>query len=353
MNNLTSPTISVVMAVKNGGTLLAGAVESILNQTYTDFEFIIINDGSTDDTLTTLAKWNDPRLQIVSQANQGLAKSLNRGISLSRGNFIARQDHDDLSLPQRLEKQLAYMQSHPQCGLLGTAAEIWSLEGPTGRFHDHPCDSGVLAFELLFNNPFVHTSWMLRKDIVKTVGVYTTDPEREPPEDYEYVSRIVRHFDVANLPERLVIYREMHNSLSSLIRPQNRVLNNPFSERLALVSSENIAHASGLGNTNDATGNFGALTHNYPKGFSISSTCLEVKALLIRATQALAKRYPQAPLPNLLSDRLAQLYYQFAYQRYLHSSGVSSVIPFWHYAWYRVVVAIAVRYHRLVRSLRS
>ena len=347
MNNLQSPTISVVMAVKNGGDLIAGAIQSILDQTHSDFELIIINDGSTDSTLETLTQFNDSRMVVISQENQGLAKSLNRGISLAKGQYIARQDHDDLSLPQRLEKQLAYMQAHPLCGLLGTGSQIWTLEGPTGRYHDHPCDPGVLAFELLFNNPFVHTSWMIRKEVIEQVGFYTTDPTREPPEDYELVSRIVRKFDVANLPERLVVYREMQNSMSSLIRPKNLVLNNPFSERLALISSENIAFATNQLMSNVDATNFGALTHCFPNGFSMYGTYLGVSSLLTQATNALQERYPDSPIAVLLPERLNHLYYQYAFQEYMQAQGASRLSKLWRYCIYRIKVAYKVRMNNL------
>lgn len=351
MSATSSPAISVVMAVKNGGHLLAGSVESILNQTFAHFELIIINDGSTDDTLETLAKFDDTRIVVVSQENQGLARSLNRGITLSRGKYIARQDHDDLSMPTRFEKQLAYMETHPHCGLLGTASEIWTLEGPTGRYHNHPCDSGVLAFDLLFNNPFVHTSWMLRKTVVDTIGLYTTDRNREPPEDFEYVSRIVRHFDVANLPDRLVVYREMQNSLSSSIRPKNLVLNNPFSQRLALVSAENIAFTVGLEKINGDAQNFGALTHCYPHGFLPAYSYEGVRALLIEATKVIAARYPKSPIAEQLSDRLSMLYYQHAHQTFLSTEGSGPLLKWFHWMFYRVRVALHVRLQRLRKWL--
>lgn len=343
MSNTQYPLISVVMAVKNGGSLVAGAIDSIMNQTYANLELIIINDGSTDNTLEILGQFDDPRIQVVSQENQGLAKSLNRGISLAKGRYIARQDHDDLSLPMRLEKQLAYMESHPRCGLLGTGSQIWTMEGPTGRFHDHPCDSGVLAFELLFNNPFVHTSWMFRREVIDLVGLYTNDPQREPPEDYEYASRIARHFDVANLPDRLVVYREMQNSMSSLIRPKNLVLNNPFSERLALISSENIAYVTKQVLPNLDAKNFGALTHCYPNGFSSLGHYVGVRDLLVLAAQNLQEQYPKSAINPLLGNRLNHLYYQYAYQEYLLAQKKSMLSRLWAYCQYRIKVAYKVR----------
>lgn len=233
-----APLVSVVMAVKNGGQLMREAIDSILNQTFADFEFIIINDGSTDNTLEILGEYDDPRIKVYSQENRGVARSANRGMALVQGKYIARQDHDDISLPTRLEKQVEYLEAHPECGLLGTAAEIWSPTGPTGRYHDHPTSSPLLKFELIFNNPFVHSSIIFRRDVIKLVGLY--DPTT-PLDDYHFISRVSRSYLVSNLAERLVIYRENDNSLSSGLRSDSE---NNLRQKLALISGENLAFYS-------------------------------------------------------------------------------------------------------------
>jgi glycosyltransferase involved in cell wall biosynthesis len=250
------------MAVKDGEKLVAGAIESILDQTYKNLEFIIINDGSTDDTIKVIEGFNDPRIMLFSQENQGLSRSLNRGLRVARGEFIARQDHDDISKPKRLELQLDFLERNSEIGLVGSAAEIWSSIGPTGRFHDHPTSPWQLKFELLFNNPFVHTSWMFRRDVLKTVGYYTEDRSREPPEDYEFISRIAREYKVANLKERLVIYRELNNSLSSQIRPGAIDTENSFSKRMSVISAENFCFCLGGKYLDELSLNFGALVHD-------------------------------------------------------------------------------------------
>src|SRR4051794_24772902 len=111
------PPISVLLAVYNGGRYLRAAVDSILTQTFTDFEFIIIDDGSTDGSLATLREFaqRDPRINLVSRPNKGLTVTLNEGIALARGEFLARMDADDIALPQRFEKQIAYLRDHPEC----------------------------------------------------------------------------------------------------------------------------------------------------------------------------------------------------------------------------------------------
>ena len=117
-----SPKISVVMPAYNAAEYLDEAIRSILNQTFRDFEFIIINDGSTDDSISILDKQQklDSRIRVYHQENQGMIAALNRGCRLARGKYIARMDADDISLPGRLEKQLKYMERHPQIGILGT-----------------------------------------------------------------------------------------------------------------------------------------------------------------------------------------------------------------------------------------
>jgi glycosyltransferase involved in cell wall biosynthesis len=253
------PLVSVVMSVYNGAADVSRAIESILNQSFSNFEFIVIDNGSfKDDTRGVLRSYDekgDSRLRIVElDQNIGLSGALNYGISLARGEFIARQDHDDISKPSRLEKQVAFMNLHPSCGLLGTRAEIWSGDEPTNRAHDHPTSNIELQVALLGNNPFVHSSVMFRRSIFEEVGRYTTNPFRQPPEDFELWSRIARVSSVANLPERLLIYREIANSMS-------RDNDNPFLEKLIMICSENIAYAAGLSQPNRISTDTAALLH--------------------------------------------------------------------------------------------
>ncbi|OZB32562.1 MAG: glycosyl transferase, partial [Ferrovum sp. 34-44-207] len=185
----------------------------------------------------------------------GLAATLNRGLAMARGALIARQDHDDLSHPERFAKQVAYLNHNPQCILLGTAAEIWVGDDPSGRAHDHPTDHALIAFDLLFNNPFVHSSIMMRRGAVLAIGGYTTDKSRQPPEDYELWSRLARRGRVANLPERLLVYREVPQSIS-------RTGLNPFLDRLVTLSAENLALANGLAVPNPTMVDVAAITHS-------------------------------------------------------------------------------------------
>ncbi|OYV93440.1 MAG: glycosyl transferase [Ferrovum sp. 37-45-19] len=252
---MNPPLISVIMPIYNGAADLRRALDTVLSQTFTDFEVIAINDGSQDETAELLNAVDDPRVKVVHQANMGLAATLNRGLAMARGALIARQDHDDLSHPERFAKQVAYLNHNPQCILLGTAAEIWVGDDPSGRAHDHPTDHALIAFDLLFNNPFVHSSIMMRRGAVLAIGGYTTDKSRQPPEDYELWSRLARRGRVANLPERLLVYREVPQSIS-------RTGLNPFLDRLVTLSAENLALANGLAVPNPTMVDVAAITHS-------------------------------------------------------------------------------------------
>jgi hypothetical protein len=251
---ITTPDVSVVLSVHNGGTDLPNAIKSVLAQNFTNFELIAINNGSTDATGAYLDSIPDTRVRVFHQADAGLAAALNRGIALSRGRYIARQDHDDLADPSRIAKQVKFLDAHPDYALVGTCAEIWVGDTPSGRFHDHPTEDEILRFDLLFDNPFVHSSVMMRKSALDLVGVYTTDPARQPPEDYELWSRISRHYRVANLAERLTVYREVTSSMS-------RAGAQPFKQKLVTISSENLAYATGAAEPQQIHIDIAALIH--------------------------------------------------------------------------------------------
>lgn len=237
---MSEPLISVVLPVYFGERYLRESVESILTQTFNNFEFIIFDDGSKDGSRKILESYDDLRIRLIFQENVGLPETLNRAIALCQGRYIARQDHDDISLPIRLQKQFDFLEANPSFAMVGTGADIWAEEKISQRQHAHPSDYSTLRFELLFNNPFVHSSLMFRRQVFQEIGLYSTDPDRQPPEDYEFISRIARRYPIANLKDRLVIYRETNNSMSSVIRPDALEKNNIFKDRLALISAENI-----------------------------------------------------------------------------------------------------------------
>ncbi len=203
------PKISVIMSVYNGDKYLREAVESILNQTYKDFEFIIINDGSTDDSLGILKNFQieDSRIKFVSRENKGLIESLNEGVKVAQGEYIVRIDADDVSLPERLQKQLKYVIDN-DLAVCGTWAEGIDENGDKIYNMDYPPVAGKVRSFTLLHNPFIHPSVIFRKDVFEKVGGYRKFFKYI--EDYELWTRIVFKYKTGNIPEALLKYR-MHD----------------------------------------------------------------------------------------------------------------------------------------------
>lgn len=286
---MTDPVVSVVLPVYNCERYLGDAIESIISQTFTSFELIIVNDGSTDRSANIIAAFNDKRIRVLHQANQGLAATLNRGIDLARGKYIARQDQDDLSNPDRISLQVAYMEDHPDCVLLGSWAQIMEVDRLVERFHRHPVDEFMLRYQLLFNNPFVHSSVLLRRSALLQVGGYTTDPERQPPEDYELWSRLSRIGSVANIGEVLLTYREIPGSMS-------RVGPSPFKRRLIMICAENIAAATGMPSDDSSIRAIAALTHGEASELQHRPDFAHMKDILLKAINGLGTGDALLPL---------------------------------------------------------
>jgi len=201
------------MSVYNGEKFLPEAIDSILSQTCGSFEFIIINDGSTDGTRGILESFTDERLILLHQDNSGLTQALNRGIAVAKGKYIARQDADDISKPERLEKQVAFLEAHPGVGLLGSRFEFIDEDGKVKRQSLLPTDNDTLQERLPKINQFCHASVIMRKEALDKVGAY-----REffrYAQDYDLWLRISEHCEIANLPETLVQYRELPEAISS------------------------------------------------------------------------------------------------------------------------------------------
>ncbi|GAB0057072.1 hypothetical protein SIID45300_01393 [Candidatus Magnetaquicoccaceae bacterium FCR-1] len=203
-----TPRVTVLTSVYNGAPHLDAAIESILAQTWRDFEFLLIDDASTDASPMILAAWagRDPRIRLVRNAeNLGLTRSLNKGIALARGVWIARQDADDRSLPERLERQLRFLESHPEVGLLGSAAWILQENGQRESIpRGVPSRHLAIAWHLLFANPFFHASVMVRRELL-LANPY--DESVRHSQDFELWGRLVSKTRAANLAEPLIELR--------------------------------------------------------------------------------------------------------------------------------------------------
>ena len=203
-----------MLAVFNGAAHVEEALDSILEQTFDDFELIVIDDGSTDETPRLLGRRADARVRILrNETNRGLTWSLNRGLFEARGEYIARQDADDTSEPMRLARQVSYLDRNPHVMLLGTAYFRIDESGRRTARRTVPTESLAARWRLLFLNVFPHTSVMLRRSVLQSVGRY--DERFEYAQDYEFWSRIARSHEVAGLTEPLVSYRTSSTSLTS------------------------------------------------------------------------------------------------------------------------------------------
>ena len=201
MNN--SPDLSVVMSVYNGQKDLKEAIESVLRQSYADFEFIIINDGSSDDTggIIESCAAKDKRIISVHQQNIGLTRSLNKGIKIAKGKYIARQDADDISLRERFELQMEFLHNNMEVVLCGT----WFREINEGRgsmIRKYPLDDTALRKNIKYINYFCHPSVIFLKEAFVKAGGY--DERFLTAQDFELWIRLAKVGKVANLPEIMV-----------------------------------------------------------------------------------------------------------------------------------------------------
>jgi glycosyltransferase involved in cell wall biosynthesis len=204
---MSIPKISVVMSVYNGEWFLKQAIDSILTQTFTDFEFIVINDGSTDETSDILAHYakSDSRLQVYPQANQGLIASLNRGCSLARAKYIARLDADDVAFQDRLERQLRFLEQNPDVALLGGAMVVIDAECNKIATWHYPLTYAQIKQAICRYDPFGHSAVVIRKDAFEKIGGY--GKAFRHAEDYDLWLRIAEQNKVANLAECVTYYR--------------------------------------------------------------------------------------------------------------------------------------------------
>jgi glycosyltransferase involved in cell wall biosynthesis len=211
---MATPLISVIMPVYNGADYLSEAVDSILAQTLGDFEFIVIDDASTDETPRILAEYADPRLHIVTNpANLGLTRNLNSCIAMARGDLIARHDADDRSHPERFARQIAFLERNPDIAILGTQCRAVDSAGRPKRDRlKRPLWPGAVRWQSIIDNPFIHSTMMMRADVVKAEGGY--DERFRTSQDAELWSRILRRHGGANLADVLLDFRIHEKSVS-------------------------------------------------------------------------------------------------------------------------------------------
>jgi Glycosyl transferase family 2 len=214
---MSAPAISVAMSVYNSAAFLAPAIESILTQTFEDFEFLILNDGSSDDSAAIIDGYaaKDARIRPIHRDNKGLIVSLNQLLSESRGPLVARMDGDDIAKPERFARQIAFLNAHPDHGVLGTWTEDMDEAG--NSFHlvgaDHPTTNEEFQAVVSERSPLCHPSVMMRRDIALDVGGYHAAFRH--CEDYDLWLRLASRTKICSLPERLIRYRHSPGQVST------------------------------------------------------------------------------------------------------------------------------------------
>ncbi len=201
------PKVSVLMPVYNTKEeYLREAIESILNQTFSDFEFIIINDGSTNNAKDVILSYTDPRIKYFEQENKGLISTLNRGLDLCQGEYIARMDSDDISLPERFEKQVKILDSYANVGIVGSAIKYFPNEKII-MLKEFP-----KFFDMIIYNQLAHPAVMIKNYIIKKFNLKYENFIHA--EDYELWSRLIKYTDICNIQEVLLNYRIHESSIS-------------------------------------------------------------------------------------------------------------------------------------------
>jgi glycosyltransferase involved in cell wall biosynthesis len=212
--NMSTPRVSVFMPVYNAGTDLAEAIQSILNQSFRDFEFVIVNDGSTDDSLKVLQSYNDNRIRIINnETNKGLIASLNIGLEKCVGDYIIRMDQDDISLPNRIEKQVSFLDSNSDYGLIGTWFEDFGehIDSKTVRYSP---DDTEIRIRHLYQTHISHPTAAIRTSVLRQ-NQLLFDPEFVHGEDYEFWVRLSEFCKLSNIQELLVRKRDHPKNISN------------------------------------------------------------------------------------------------------------------------------------------
>ncbi len=221
---MPDPRISVAMSVYNNAPYLAEAIESILGQSFGDFEFLIVNDGSRDGSGEIIDAYaaRDPRIRAIHQPNRGLIASLNRLIGEAQAPPIARMDGDDIAMPERFERQLAFLDAHPDYGVVGTSTHDIDEQGRLSPNSDfHPLDHASFVAVLEDGPLLCHPSVMMRRDLVREAGGYRAAFAH--CEDYDLWLRLAARTKLCSLPDRLLHYRLSDTQVSTAYALQQQI----------------------------------------------------------------------------------------------------------------------------------
>ena len=242
-NNIWLPLVSVIMPVYNGEKYVEQSIRSILGQTYSNFELIVIDDASTDETSGKLNTLNDCRIQIITnKINLGNYPSRNIGLKIAKGDFIFVMDADDLALPYRIERQLIFMFSNPEIGICSSSFRKF---GTNGNFIvNYPYDYELLKVHFLENNYCLHPGLCIRKSLFNNPDSLYYDYQFRYASDYDFISRNFKYFKICNIPEVLMEYRVHKNQITS----------SKYSEQQCFADQIRTNYLSNIGLFPDDTG---------------------------------------------------------------------------------------------------
>jgi len=218
---MENPKLSVIMPVYNGGNYLIPAIKSVLNQTFSDFELIILNDASTDQSLNNIKKFKDRRIRLINrEKNIGLQRNLFDGFNFAQGEYIARMDQDDICHLNRFVEQVNFLDKNPKVGLCGT----WCKTIGVGKsfINKLPCDFEDIRANLLWQTSFVHPSVMMRKNLFKKFNL-NYDQTLKYGEDYDLWMRASYNFPIRNIPKVLLFYRIHRNNTSQIFKKEMNI----------------------------------------------------------------------------------------------------------------------------------
>lgn len=315
------PLISVVMPAYNVGKYVMEAVDSILNQTFTNFEFIIIDDGSDDETVNVIKTYTDPRIIFIrNERNMGLIWSLNYGIELSKGTYIARMDADDISRPDRLQKQYVFMEQHSEISVLGTGF----LYMHTGIKYCQPSDNDQIRIKLMSKSSLAHPTVMMRKSDLNNHKL-SYDINYPHAEDYRlWVEFALNNLKLANLSEVLLNYRVHETQISTEKGREQEVMTAKIRKEYINTLCSNIFNESELEVINNDFKNFSIFevlqTIEKLKGCNDKKDFFNAKMFNMYLWDKIALLISKSELFNIIKSD-----YTFAFKKWIINNYIGKV----------------------------
>jgi len=325
-----NPKVTVLIAVYNGERFLREALDSVLAQTFTDFELLVVNDGSTDETATILESYSDGRIRIITnRRNIGVVGSLRRGLNYARGEYIARIDADDIALPERLEKQVEYLDLHPEVGMVSSRCLV--IDGDGRLVSSSSAQTPEEIYYLLaFHDPIYNPTVTFRKALVLSLGGYGDDSVNRV-EDYDLWVRISRRAKIVELDEILAQYRIHSANLTNTFRgPQSAAAKMVFLKNLKSLTNNSAAVEEllcfhYLGDPD----NYPVVTFKYRSLLLLEDV---QKKLVVEAPEGLRKSEIEKYCQSRLRDHICPIFLN-------------------HQAWDMIQVVLNSRYRKLLLTM--